>query len=255
MVLIGTQFLLVTGIFHSCYCADQSIHHQERHSRLIPNYEPFQHPAKKILPSSNFIIGPRPSGPITHIEWIEEVIPLFGRILITQNDVRTKTAPCYPTYVMIILGCAVLLLTTVAIKQTKKEKDVGKKESFDDEVNVLNPSQETFVDEVFKLSKETDTIEHEENILEEKVADLSDTLLKEKIEVSFQHGTASLSSTQDYSVQLENILPQQKHEKIVKIDHSKREWCYYQEFELEDVEWIRKIKTFKITKVFGQKRL
>ena len=74
---------------------------------------------------------------------------------------------------MIILGCAVLLLTTVSIKQTKKAKDIGKKESFDDGVNVLNPSQEKvdkeiFVDEVFKLSQETDTIEHEENILEEK---------------------------------------------------------------------------------------
>ena len=185
---------------------------------------------------------------------------MFGRILITQADVRTKAAPSYPTYVIIILGCAVLLLTTVAIKQTKKAKDVEKKEIFDDGMNVLNLSREeidkeTFFDEVFKLSQETDTIEHEENILEEKVADLSDNILKEKIEVSFQHGTASLSSTQDYSVQLENILPQQKNEKIVRIDHSEREWCYYQEFELEDVEWIKKIKTFKITKVFGQKRL
>ena len=187
---------------------------------------------------------------------------MFGRILITQADVRTKTAPNYPTYVMIILGCAALLLTSVTIKQTQKAKYVEKKEISDDGVNVLNLSQEkvdqeTFVEEVFKLSKETDTIEHGENNLEEKVSDLSDNILKEKIEVSFQHGTASLYSTQDYSVQLENILPQQKDEKIVKIDHSKtkREWCYYQEFELEDVEWIRKIKTFKITKVFFQKRL
>ena len=185
---------------------------------------------------------------------------MFGRILITQADVRTKTAPNYPTYVMIILGCAALLLTLVTIKQTQKAKYVEKKEISDDGVNVLNLSQEkvdqeTFVEEVFKLSKETDTIEHGENNLEEKVSDLSDNILKEKIEVSFQHGTASLYSTQDYSVQLENILPQQKDEKIVKIDHSKREWCYYQEFELEDVEWIRKIKTFKITKVFFQKRL
>ena len=184
---------------------------------------------------------------------------MFGRILITQADVRTKTAPNYPTYVLIILGCAALLLTSVTIKQTQKAKYVEKKEISDDGVNVLNLSQEkvdqeTFVEEVFK-SKETDTIEHGENNLEEKVSDLSDNILKEKIEVSFQHGTASLSSTQDYSVQLENILPQQKDEKIVKIDHSKREWCYYQEFELEDVEWIRKIKTFKITKVFCQKRL
>ena len=187
---------------------------------------------------------------------------MFGRILITQADVRTKTAPNYPTYVMIILGCAALLLTSVTIKQTQKAKYVEKKEISDDGVNVLNLSQEkvdqeTFVEEVFKLSKETDTIEHGENNLEEKVSDLSDNILKEKIEVSFQHGTASLYSTQDFSVQLEKILPQQKDEKIVKIDHSKikREWCYYQEFELEDVEWIRKIKTFKITKVFFQKRL
>ena len=64
MASIRAQFLLVAGIFHSCYCGDQSILHQERHSRLIPDYEPFQHPAKKILPTptSNFIIGPRPSG-------------------------------------------------------------------------------------------------------------------------------------------------------------------------------------------------
>ena len=107
---------------------------------------------------------------------------------------------------------------------------------------------------MFKLSKETNSIKNEEKIQEGTVAVLSENILKEKIEVSFQHETESLSSNKDYSVQLENILPQ-KNEKFAGIDHSKRQWCYYQEFKLEDVEWIKKIKTFKITKVIGRKKI
>ena len=50
-----TVFLLVTGIVYSCYCGGQSIPHQERQSRLSPNYEPFQHPAKKVLSTPTYI--------------------------------------------------------------------------------------------------------------------------------------------------------------------------------------------------------
>ena len=59
-----TVFLLVTGIVYSCYCGGQSIPHQERQSRLIPNYEPFQHPAKKVLstPTSIPLTGLKTSG-------------------------------------------------------------------------------------------------------------------------------------------------------------------------------------------------
>ena len=59
-----TVFLLVTGIVYSCYCGGQSIPHQERQSRLSPNYEPFQHPAKKILPTptAEILSGSRTSG-------------------------------------------------------------------------------------------------------------------------------------------------------------------------------------------------
>ena len=194
-------------------------------------------------------------GPISHIDWIEEVIPVFGKILITPADVVTKRTSYYPTYFIFILGCAVLFIVTVAIKQIK---DAENKKVFTNRVTVLKISQEKFdeeisFDEVFKLSKETNSIKNEEKIQEGTVAVLSENILKEKIEVSFQHETESLSSNKDYSVQLENILPQ-KNEKFAGIDHSKRQWCYYQEFKLEDVEWIKKIKTFKITKVIGRKK-
>ena len=63
MVRKSTLFLL-TGLLHACFCGDPNAPHQERQSRLLPNYEPFQHPAKKMLPSlaAQSITGPRTSG-------------------------------------------------------------------------------------------------------------------------------------------------------------------------------------------------
>ena len=51
MLTKSTLSLLFTGILHLCNCGDQNVPHQERQNRLIPNYEPFKHPAKKILPT------------------------------------------------------------------------------------------------------------------------------------------------------------------------------------------------------------
>ena len=73
MVTISTQFLLVTGIFYSCYCEDQSIPHQERQSRLIPNYVPFQHPARKVLltATSDSLTGQKSSGIFLELSFVE----------------------------------------------------------------------------------------------------------------------------------------------------------------------------------------
>ena len=273
-------------------------------------------------------------GPITHIDWIEEVIPVFGKILISQTDLVTKSKSSCSTFANIIMGCAGLFLITVTIRKSKYTKDIEKKEVFLDEVDITKISKqeetekkEIFIDQVnrckfpqdrqveikehsldegnlHKLSQaqeknkviihlETDplysnkqnvenreknqeqnfqeestlkeeikvsiqhktdnfysnqeTVENDEQIEGTKVP--VDNTLKEKIEVSFQHETGSVSSNQEYSVQLGNILSR-KTDEYDRIENSKREWCYYQEFELEDVDWIRKIKTFKITKVF-----
>ena len=64
MIGKSTLFLLLTGLFHAYFCGDPNLPHQERQSRLLPNYEPFQHPAKKIssLPAAQSVTGPRASG-------------------------------------------------------------------------------------------------------------------------------------------------------------------------------------------------
>ena len=273
-------------------------------------------------------------GPITHIDWIEEVIPVFGKILISQTDTVTKSKSSCSTFANIIMGCAGLFLITVTIRKSKYTKDIEKKEVFLDEVDITKISKqeetekkEIFIDQVIRckfpqdrqveikehsldegnihklsqaqeknkviihheteplnsnkqsvenreknqeqnfqeentlkeeikvsiqhktdiLYSNQETVENDEQIEETKVP--VNNTLKEKIEVSFQNEIGSVSTNQEYSVQLGNFLSKKTGE-FDRIEHSKREWCYYQEFELEDVDWIRKIKTFKITKVF-----
>ena len=161
-----------------------------------------------------------------------------------------KRTSYYPTYVIFISACAVLFLVTVAIARIK---DAEKKKHFSEGGTVLKISQEKLLKEisfyeVFKLSKESKSIQNEKKINEGTVAVSSENILKEKVELRFQHETESLSSNEHYSVQLENTLPQ-KNEKFVRLNDYKKKGCYHQEFEIEDVEWIRKINTFKITKV------
>ena len=64
MLTKSTLSLLFIGILPLCYCGEQNMPHQERQSRLIPNYEPFKHPAKKILPTpaAEVLTGSRTSG-------------------------------------------------------------------------------------------------------------------------------------------------------------------------------------------------
>ena len=64
MLTTSTLSLLFIGILPLCYCGEHNVPHQERQSRLIPNYQPFQHPAKKILPTpaAEVITGSRASG-------------------------------------------------------------------------------------------------------------------------------------------------------------------------------------------------
>lgn len=179
------------------------------------------------------------------------------------------------------MGCAGLFVISITINKLKYARDFEKKETSNEKVNKekegkiqkalsdKEDKREIYFDEVntFKLlqlqekqintdqkvspSFKTETIENEEMIIEPQIPVLSDNTLKEKIEISFQYETVSLCSNQEYSVQLENKSSNKKYE-VNKTENSKREWCYYQEFELEDIEWIRKIKTFKITKVFIQ---
>ena len=226
-------------------------------------------------------------GPITHIDWIEKVVPVFGKILITHTDIGIKTKPSCSTNAKFIMGCAGLFVISITIKKLKyatdiekkepsdnkvnnghiskekesqkknvfsdKEEEIEKKENYIDEVNTFNLLQEKQIDIDHKVSPsfKTDTFENQMMIIEPQIAVLLDNTLKEKIEVSFQYETVSVCSSQDYSVQLENKSSKKKEYEFDRIEHSKREWCYYQEFELEDIEWIRKIKTFKITKVFS----
>ena len=209
-------------------------------------------------------------GPITHVDWIEEVIPVFGKILITQTDISTEYKSTCPKLAVFTIGCTGIILTLVTIKKFKHKKDFEKKEVIRDKEKVSNNYEkqqieinDTFTDDSntfnlcpLKQNKEGDkgieTIEIEKDIHETELSNVTDNILKEKIEVSFEDGTVSLNSNQEYSVQLDNM-KHMKNNISERKENSKKQWCYYQEFELEDVEWIRKIKTFKITKVQSKK--
>ena len=253
------------------------------------------------------------------------MIPVFGKILISQTDLGIKTKSSCSTFAKFITGCAGLFLITVTIKKSQKSKDNEKKDVFVDKVNGIKDSKQeetekkkiciedvsdcksklpqdkqietkekSVNEERSKVSiqHDTDSLHHKKQAVEnkeqnqEQIFQVENTLkeeikvniqyktdflysnqeivendeqieetkvpvdnkLKEEIEVSFQHETGHLSSNQEYSVLIGNILSR-KTDEFNRKEQFKREWCYYQEFELEDVDWIRKIKTFKITKV------
>ena len=100
--------------------------HQERQNRLLPDFEPFDHPSKKIEDSAT---TKGSKGPISEVEWVEEVVPVFGKIQIQKKvgtaDYSSNKMPLILT--LVVGGC--LLCGVLAVKQTSSvEQNKGNKQ-------------------------------------------------------------------------------------------------------------------------------
>ena len=90
--------------------------HQERQGRLLPDFEPFDHPAKKQGDSTPSAGTKGSKGPISELDWVEEVVPVFGKIQI-QKKVGTPDSSSNKTPLIISLVVGGCLLCGVLIKQ------------------------------------------------------------------------------------------------------------------------------------------
>ena len=115
--------------------------HQERQNRLLPGFEPFDHPSKKIGdPSSPTAKVSR--GPISEVEWVEQVVPVFGKIQI-QKKVGTADSSSNKMPLIITLVVGGCLLCGVLIKQKSRvhsveQKTVNKQKENLSEIQVCN---------------------------------------------------------------------------------------------------------------------
>ena len=100
--------------------------HQERQNRLLPDFEPFDHPSKKIGDSATT----KGSGPISEVEWVEKVVPLFGKIQIQTKVGKTDSSSSkMPLIITLVIGgcllCGVLFNQRSPVEQNnvKKQKE------------------------------------------------------------------------------------------------------------------------------------
>ena len=115
--------------------------HQERQNRLLPGFEPFDHPSKKIGDPSN-PTAKVSRGPISEVEWVEQVVPVFGKIQI-QKKVGTADSSSNKMPLIITLVVGGCLLCGVLIKQKSRvhsveQKTVNKQKENLSEIQVRN---------------------------------------------------------------------------------------------------------------------
>ena len=130
-LVLASSLLLVVG--ESPYAVDGP--HQERQNRLLPDFEPFDHPSKKIGdPTSTRTKG---LGPISEVEWVEEVVPVFGKIQI-QKKVGTADSSSYskmPLILTLVIGGCLLCGVLIKQKSTVEQTNVNKQKDNLSEVN------------------------------------------------------------------------------------------------------------------------
>eukprot|EP00091_Calanus_sinicus_P001268 TRINITY_DN11248_c0_g1_i1.p1 TRINITY_DN11248_c0_g1~~TRINITY_DN11248_c0_g1_i1.p1 ORF type:complete len:113 (+),score=32.17 TRINITY_DN11248_c0_g1_i1:180-518(+) len=75
--------------------------HQERNNRMVPDFQPFKHPSKNIDSSSSHSSK---SGPISDVEWVAEVVPVFGKINKVQKQEKEGQGNTTTLIVGLIVG-------------------------------------------------------------------------------------------------------------------------------------------------------
>ena len=132
VALVLASSLLVVG--ESLHAVDGP--HQERQNRLLPHFQPFDHPSKKIEEStsthggkqhSHRILPYNFSGPISEVEWVEKVVPVFGKIKIPKKDGNADSfCNKVPLVLTLVVGGCVLLSFLMKQKTIEEEKKVNK---------------------------------------------------------------------------------------------------------------------------------
>merc|ERR1711872_68694 len=118
VVMITPHLLILSFLFLIITCHHE---HQERHNRMVPDFQPFKHPAKNVESPSKTL----KSGPISDVEWVEEVVPVFGKINKLEKKEKDPQGGSTTLLVGLIVGgivAAILYKSKVNIKDEKERK-------------------------------------------------------------------------------------------------------------------------------------
>lgn len=66
--------------------------------RLAPGFKPFQHPAESLEAGE---AGRGAGGPIADLHWLEQVVPVFGRLEEQQEHQASRTGLIFPTVICV----------------------------------------------------------------------------------------------------------------------------------------------------------
>merc|ERR1712198_75777 len=142
IIKIIVCIILVSFIPHMIGGEYNSGHeHQERNNWMVPDFQPFKHPSKNIDS-----IGPlsSKSGPIADVEWVEEVMPVFGKITKVQKQEKDTQGGSTTLLIGLIVGgivAAILYKSKGNIKEekeSKSSKNIDQQKGTNEQVTVDN---------------------------------------------------------------------------------------------------------------------
>lgn len=244
---------------------------------MVPDFQPFKHPSKNIDSS-----GPLSSkaGPIADVEWVEEVVPVFGKITKVQKQEKDPQGGSTTLLIGLIVGgivAAILYKSKVNIKEEKESKSLKNVEQkgTSDQVTVDNiiinvkrvvpPEVKTqkLIEKDYKQNIPVSVIKKEEKSEQAiKLDQVKSVPIKSNDQMK-EKEKQQIESNEKLKRQQTEVKAQPKESACVKgpkvepkkpsvksTEHSKarRKLSEANVTNLEDPEWITKIKTFKITK-------
>ena len=205
-------------------------------------------------------------GPISEVEWVEEVVPVFGKIQAVKKSEGSprKEEGSKGPLIFLVTGSAVVGAAIWISKRDVSEKEKPKQQNVKcEERNVeLQDVQHRYEEKRHFNSPETLDIKCKDISCEVKVK-VKDS--KEEVKPQIEKDerekippqTVSKPCIKDESRQTVSkpSIRQVEEAQVVSKPQGnpqvKRKWCYPENLDFEEPEWITKIKTFKITKVGG----
>jgi len=247
---------------------------------MVPDFQPFKHPAKNVESPSKTL----KSGPISDVEWVEEVVPVFGKINKLEKKEKEgqggSSAFLFCGFFGCIIAGAVYRKNSdhdIKENRTEKKADSQNQLKIDNKIkstkdfkkdkSKIEPESKILDVKIYptKAEKETDTdhvTKHVEVKSAEKIPELKTVVIKAEVIDSEQNANEKVKSASSNTINNTQVQKAEKPVKKVVNDKvketkakvsetpiNKRKLSQATLANVEDPEWITKIKTFKITKV------
>lgn len=242
---------------------------------MVPDFQPFKHPAKNVESPSKS----SKSGPISDVEWVEEVVPVFGKINKMQKQEKELQGGSSALLFCGVFGCIAAGVvyrknTETNLKENSTEKKVdtekhkktelvrsnkdSKKEisTIDtfDEKNLSGCKEQEETKSPTKAEKEK-VIKHVTNNVEVRSIKNINEIKTDAIEAHVSKPQKNKAEKTEDKKSRESTINDTKvlnaitEAKVSEVPLNKRKVSKAKCTNIEDPEWITKIKTFKITKV------